>query len=139
MSFENQSNRTRVMKIIEITALIEKSAKSNKATPEQIAELLHPARAQINALCGIAMQAEAPEPDAPATTQPLERSEQQDSTQLTTGEPFADAATIATMGRNPHPWHTVREMAERAPLRDLSLAMNVYLDRLEKAAFEATP
>lgn len=31
-----------------------------------------------------------------------------------------------------HPWHTVREMAEQASLKDLTYAMAVYLNRIDE-------
>lgn len=34
----------------------------------------------------------------------------------------------------PHPWQSVREMAEQASLRDLGVALAVVMNRLEEAA-----
>ena len=42
MAFENDTNRGRVLKILDVLALIEKSAESNRATPEALAAMLRP-------------------------------------------------------------------------------------------------
>ena len=102
MAFQNLYNTSRVEKIVSIVALIETSANSNAATSEEIWELLSPALDALSALCGA-------ETSAP-TEAPV-------------------AAPVATT--KAHPWHTVKQMAEEADLKDLTLAMAVYLNRID--------
>ena len=61
--FDNQTNRGRAAKIVEILGHLEVSARSNRAKPEELAELLNPVWDQLGAM-GIAsavVAAEIPE------------------------------------------------------------------------------
>ena len=51
MEFENDTNRGRVQKMIETLGLIEKSAESNRASAEDMADMLAPFTQALSALC----------------------------------------------------------------------------------------
>jgi len=69
MAFENPTNRKRVEKIVEIIELINKSAQSNKVTPEELAEMLSPV---ISATAGVRF-VETGEPPADSVEPPKVR------------------------------------------------------------------
>ena len=66
-TFNTPTNRGRADKIAEIVAHLENSAKANRASPEQIEEVLAPAIGAIERLLGRALGGE---PTSPAPTPP---------------------------------------------------------------------
>ncbi len=102
-------NGPRVDKIMGMLDVIAKSARSNKAE-DAMAELLEPVRVQLGAHA----------PAAVPVAEPAERSA------LYRGNPN---------GRQPM-WSCVREMAETAPLKDLSVAVAIYTTRVDDALHE---
>lgn len=100
MAFKNDTNAGRVQKMVETLALIEKSARSNRAGKAEVAAMLQPLSQALAALTG----------EMPATS-----------------EPFRSRLT-----RVPQ-WSSVRDMAEKAELSDLTVAMAVYLNRIDEA------
>ncbi len=91
MSFNNDTNHKRVAKIIEILALLDKSAESNKAPPEDIHTVMAPIFDAVEV------------PQAPVTKTPNERADM-----------------------------TIKRIAEETPLPDLSIAMQVFLIRVDE-------
>lgn len=123
MSFDNASNRGRAEKIAAILAHVAKSAKSNGASPAEIATILSPARA---AMAELFCDAEPAHVKETITVDFL------DGTAAScVMPPPTEAPKPKTTA---HPWHTVREMALEAPLRDLPVALAVMIERLEAAA-----
>lgn len=106
--FFNDTNQGRIVRAVEALELIEKSALSNKAKPEEIADMLRPVRARITRMQGGAAgpldlhpdQADQPPPQG---------------------------------GQGTAPWSDVQDMAQQAELHDLTGAMAIYLDRLTEA------
>jgi len=98
MSFDNDTNRKRVAKIVETLELISKSAQSNKASYEEVQPLVQPALDVLTDLVG-----------APA-------------------EPEVEVKPNFT----PRKDIQIREMAREADLKDLTMAMAIYLDRIDE-------
>jgi hypothetical protein len=109
MAFDNQSNHKRVTKMVEMFELIEKSARSNEASPEDIAALLTPLLRAIES-AGV--------PLVPPST--------------ADAAPEQEARPVHMRGMTPPPWASVREMAEQASLSDLAIAMAVFMNRYEE-------
>lgn len=106
MAFENDTNRGRVQKMVETLALITKSAESNRAKSDDVAEMLRPLTDALSAH-GVG--------NAPSSET---RS--------------ADAPRGSWTGQAPQ-WASVRDMAEQADLKDLTVAMAVCLNRIDEA------
>lgn len=106
MAFENDTNLGRVKKMIETLQLIVKSAQSNRADDEAIRDLLRPLTDELAAL-----GANIPRP---VTEQ---RSAEQKG---------------SWTGKAPQ-WASIHDMAEQADLNDLTVAMAVYLNRIDEA------
>ncbi len=106
MAFENDTNLGRVQKMIETLQLILKSAQSNRADDDAIRDMLRPLTDELAAL-----GANAPRPVAEQSS-----IEQKGS----------------WTGKAPQ-WASVHDMAEQADLKDLTVAMAVYLNRLDEA------
>lgn len=104
--FNNPTNETRVLRMAETLGLIEKSAKSNRATPEEVAELLRPL---LDELRDLGVLDTAPSREAPPEPSPRGR-----------------------VGASAPTWASVIDMAREAPLKDLSNAVAVFLTRLEE-------
>ncbi len=66
MSFKNSTNATRVNKIVDTIALLQKSADSNEATSEEIWGMMERPLEAIGKLCDA--DVEAPEPVAKTTS-----------------------------------------------------------------------
>lgn len=70
MAFENDTNRGRVLKVLDTLALIEKSAESNRASPEALTAMLKPLTDHLAGLGitgGVAPDTTEPEAGAPLT------------------------------------------------------------------------
>lgn len=106
MAFENDTNRGRVLKMVETLQLILKSAQSNRAEVTDIQDMLRPL---TDELAGLVVAA------APTVAQDV-RQEQRGS----------------WTGKAPQ-WASVHDMAEQADLKDLTVAMAVYLNRIDEA------
>ena len=106
MAFANDTNRGRVQRILDLLGLIEKSAQSNRAAQEDLAEMLAPLTERLT------------------------------SADLLTPEPPEVARRSTT--RVPQ-WATIRQMAEEAPLHDLTVALAVYMNRVDEALSERPP
>lgn len=100
MAFVNATNYVRVKRMVEFLDLIEASAASNRAGPMELAEMLRPLLDRLGAYVPAKAAAEAAVPSAPP-------------------KPGSHAA-----------WNTIRQMAEEAPLADLTVALAVYLSRI---------
>ena len=103
MAFDNPTNHGRVAKIGETLALILKSAASNNATEDEIAQMLAPVAHEV------AKYSESPSeaPERPAGA--------------------------GNWGVTAPTWASIHDMAENAPLKDLTAAMAVYLNRIDEA------
>lgn len=119
MTIFTGTNKGRVDKITEIVGHLQKSVNANKPTPDEVWQLLQPAIDSISALCGAEAQqpdrAEAPE--APAVQEPSQPD--------VPGGAWADK-------HHPARWATIHDMAAQAPLDELTIAMRVYLNRIEE-------
>lgn len=111
-NFQNQTNNTRVHKIVETVALLQKSADSNKASSSEIWELMQPAIDEISELCGV--EAERPETRSEDTVH------------------NSVSSTVPSPNLKPPLWASIRQMAEEASLADLTVAMTVYLNRIDE-------
>jgi len=101
----NETNAKRVEKMMDTLKLIGKSAKSNKATADDLAELLTPLIRKLRPLMGAASPAGQQEP----------------------------AHTSGRVGSTAPQWASVQDMAREASLKDLTGAMAVYLNRIDEA------
>lgn len=109
MSFYNDTNQGRINKIMDILALIDKSAKSNQVTPEQIFAYLERPINEIGRMSGMDTYPSEPVNNVPEPAPQKVSSNIQKPT-----------------------WADVREMAETCPLKDLSVAMAVYMNRVDE-------
>jgi hypothetical protein len=136
----NDTNRGRVSKIQEILNLLDKSAKSNKATSDEVWQLLEPVINQMSDILGAKAEAPAaPVTDADRYNSPnadclngLHQNEGDDvcvRCGKDLNEASTDLHTYTTAGREPL-GITIKRMAEEAPLKDLTYAMAIYLNRL---------
>ncbi|MGB3247385.1 MAG: hypothetical protein WBB25_22860 [Sulfitobacter sp.] len=106
MAFENDTNLGRVQKMIETLQLIVKSAQSNRADDDAIRDLLRPLTDELAAL-----GANSPRPVT---------------------EQCSAQQKGSWTGKTPQ-WASVHDMAEQADLKDLTVAMAVYLNRIDEA------
>lgn len=72
MSFENPTNRGRALKIVEILAHVEKSAKSNRATPDEIAHMCIPVVEMLRQLGALPHAIPAAQEDPSTAPEPAE-------------------------------------------------------------------
>lgn len=105
MSFDNDTNRKRVKKMSDTLLMLVKSAKSNKASRDDLTSLLAPFVANLDRV-------------VPRTTMP--------SDAYDTGHKPAP-----TSGNAPQ-WSSVLDMAREADLKDLTGALSVYLNRIDE-------
>lgn len=112
--FDNPTNRNRVKLIGETLDKLEKSASVNRVNPDEVAAMLAPILQRLSkyALTGA--------PAAPSGTDPADA-------------PVGDLASRVYPQGKPHAWTTIRECAENADLKDLSVAMAVFMNRYEEA------
>ena len=103
MAFDNDTNRGRMQKILDLLGLIEKSAQSNRAAQEDLAEMLAPLTERLT------------------------------SADLLTPQPPQVTRRGTT---RPPQWATIRQMAEEADLHDLTVALAVYMNRVDEALSE---
>ena len=108
MAFENDTNTGRVLKLVEALALIEKSAKSNRADNAAIVAMVRPLSEALAELTGT-------------------------SAATSSAAPMLPGVTIRAGTTRVPRWASVREMAETANLSDLTVAMAVYLNRIDEA------
>ena len=109
--FRTPTNVGRIDKMISIVGLLAASAGSNKATDEELAELFEPLLVQLRSLNLLDA--------APARL---------DTTAPARGGCSAPPAPT----HKPSNWATIHDMAQNAPLADLTTAMAVFLNRLDE-------
>jgi hypothetical protein len=109
MSFHNQTNSGRVQKIVDTLQLIQKSGVSNGIDREDMWNMLEPALNLMGEMLG----------EEPQKPEPVE---QEDTTQVT--------QQAAESTKAPE-WVRLREMLQKAPLKDLSVAMAVIMSRFD--------
>jgi len=114
--FDNPTNRNRVKHIGEILDKLEKSASVNRVTPDEIAEILLPVLGRFAKIqnSGDQMRPQS-EIVSEAAMQPIGHLN----------------SAVYPHGR-PHNWTTIKECAENAPLKDLTVALAVYMNRVEE-------
>lgn len=105
MSFNNETNNKRVTKIVETLQLIHKSGAANEIDREDMWNMLEPVINQVGEMIG-----EDPQKPEPEEEKPVRRN---------------------TTSRTPR-WADVRQMAQEAPLQDLSVALAVFLSRFDE-------
>lgn len=103
MGFENDTNRGRVQKMIETLHLISKSAQSNRASEDEVNEMIRPLLDELDLLGAVAAPRDASQ--GGIITPPLKKPA----------------------------WADVREMAEQADLKDLLVALAVFMNRVDEA------
>ena len=103
MAFENQSNIGRVERMQDLLKHILKSARSNRATPEEVVALLKPLTDDLSSIGVRPETAKMPTPVA--------------------------SGGYSVSGPQ---WANVRDMAEQAELKDLTVAMAVMMNRIEE-------
>jgi len=106
MPFVNPTNEGRVLKMVESLQLILKSAQSNSAKDTDIQDMLRPLTDELAGLGAAA---------APTVAQDVSQEQRGSWT-----------------GKAPQ-WASVHDMAEQADLKDLTVAMAVYLNRIDEA------
>lgn len=106
MTFRNQTNVSRIHKINDMLALLQKSADSNKTSADEVWEVMQPVIDSISELCSV-------ESERPPTL-------------------GGDTVKSSVNTTKPPLWASIREMAETVPLKDLTVAMAVYLNRLDE-------
>ena len=111
MAFENRTNEVRVRKMLETLDLIEKSAKSNKASEMAIGFALEPVFRRLLQMAP-GLQSGAVATEQPATA--------------------PEAAARGRTGVTAPQWASVRDMAQEASLSDLTYAMAVYINRIDE-------
>lgn len=93
-------NQSRVTRIVEVLDLIHKSARSQKAGPDEERELLQPVFDKLEKM----------------------------------GWHLKPAGAVTRPGNiTPPQWDTVRRMSHEASLTDMTIAMAVYLSRIDEA------
>ena len=123
MAFENNTNTTRVQKMIETLGLILKSAHSNQAEPHAIQDMLRPLTDELAKL-GVNTVGTIPEQEEQAQQEELWQQDKQDNTR-------SSIAQEKTWGGKSPQWQNVREMAEKAELKDLVYALAVFMNRID--------
>lgn len=111
MSFDNSHNHKRVQRILIDLTLIENSARSNRADPEDLRAMLTPVFDHLKEM-GFANTVRAVE--MPTATEAVE------------------GPSGGHVGVTAPPWASVIDMARQASLQDLTRAMAVYLDRIDE-------
>lgn len=112
MAFENDTNTGRVEKMIDILGLITKSATSNRASDDQVREMLKPLVAQLADIRAFD-----------------EDTDQDNETSVLDRLPDQQAPRKGAWGVSAPPWASVHDMAVSASLDDLEGAVIVYLQR----------
>lgn len=129
MSFDIPSNHGRTQKIVEILGHVERSANANKASEDEIAAILAPAVAALRALGAIPSAITLPPPSVPlsAAHAPPER-----PTSINLADPSINPPDGAWAAPKGGPvTANIRDLAASASLKDLTIAMAVYINRVE--------
>jgi len=113
MSFHNPTNIKRVDKIMDILELISKSGNSNGADREDFQQLLEPVIQEMSELSPGHFDGN-PEPREQPVPQPQ--------------KPSQDIRTPM--------WYNIRQMAEEAPLKELTQAMAIFMNRFDEYMHE---
>jgi hypothetical protein len=139
MSFENPSNRGRALKIVDTLSHIEKSAKSNRASPDEIALMVAPVVEMLRLMGGLraaeaaeGTQRHATPPTAAPGAEPVQGAARRET-------PLSEASVPGgrwSASQNAPAWAIIRDAATTAPLSDLAAAMSICARRIEAAADE---
>lgn len=120
--FINDTNAGRIAKMRDTVALLAKSAKSNKAPTEEIREVFAPLIEALDNIGAIASSGAAPEPEPSGLRQD--------------GLPVPDHLKKGSAYEARPTWVDVRQMCEEAPLEHLTVALAVYMNRVDDALRE---
>ncbi|WP_282129365.1 hypothetical protein [Roseobacter litoralis] len=118
MSFDIPSNHSRAAKMVEILGHVERSAKSNRATPAEITEMLRPVLVALHKVGAQII------PDTPPLPAPC-------SGDCNSPAPTEMPAGAWAAPKNPPAWASIRDAAATAPLSDLTFAMAVFINRID--------
>jgi hypothetical protein len=140
MSFENPSNRARGVKIVDTLALIEKSAQSNRAGADEIAEMCAPILEKLHLIGAIAptpslaeaIAASEPRAETYALTSETPDGKGGVINGALTLEAVSDAGNWAA-DRSAPAWAIIHDAAQNAPLHQLAGAMAVFGTRVDEA------
>ena len=114
MTIFNDTNRNRVLKLQDTLALLNKSFASNNATNDDMWDLLQPAIQDMESIL--------------RGGRPSERGSESAAEDST-----APSSSPAPQPQGREPLHlTIKKLAEEAPLKDLTTAMAVYLNRIDE-------
>lgn len=135
--FFTPTNEGRVAKMVDMVAMLEKSALSNKATTEEIDQLFEPLLDAMRdlgvTLGGAAAPAPQPLSDDEHVAEIMDRPNQY--RKAADGTPRQPSANGHSVSEHLPLWASVQKMAEQAPLDDLGQAVIVYARRLEDTLF----
>lgn len=119
--FANDTNTNRVAKMCDTLALIQKSARSNKASDEDVRGLLTPLLEVLSEMNAFHSGGAVPEPpELPLLGEVAVRAAPPDHVRVERG------------GDTPI-WVSVRQMCQEAPLSELTTALAVYMNRVDEA------
>ena len=116
MSFHNPTNTKRVEKIMDILELISKSGNSNGADREDFQQLLEPVISEMSQL-------------SPG------HFDGNPKTVIETEQPAPKPQSSSQSTRTPM-WSDIRQMTEEAPLKELTQAMAIFMNRFDEYMHE---
>jgi hypothetical protein len=114
--FDNPTNRNRVKHIGETLDKLEKSASSNRVTPDEVAQMLLPV---LDRFAKIKNSGDQMRPQSEIVSE-------------ASMQPVGHLNSAVYPHGRPHNWTTIKECAENAPLKDLTVALTVYMNRVEE-------
>lgn len=145
MSFDTPTNRGRALKIVEIVGHLKRSAGANKPTPSEVAEILSPAIEALRELGAIPTAPEGGEIEdvdaaiRSATVSGPHLSPLQEKAAAKTAEaraaeagPMPNGFTRWADPRKAPAFASIHDAAASADLKDLTVAMAVYINRLDE-------
>ncbi len=142
MSFDNPTNRGRALKIVEALAHVEKSAASNKASPDEVAEICAPVVDMLRRMGalppGITLTPADAAPMPEARAEPAEIAALSHSAEKAAEVRIAPHSAAEVPGgrwaadQNAPAWAIIRDAAASAPLSDLAAAMAVMATRIDE-------
>ena len=114
--FNNPTNLNRVKLIGETLDKLEKSASSNRVTPDEVAQMLLPV---LDRFAKIKNSGDQMRPQSEIISEAAM-------------QPVGHLNSAVYPHGRPHNWTTIKECAENAPLKDLTVALAVYMNRVEE-------